>query len=164
MNIKVVRGKGEGKTKLSAFDAALKNAGVYNYNLIYLSSVIPPNSEIVKVENFESPKEEYGNRLYVVCAEDRSDEVGKFIGAGLGWYQFEGNKGVFVEHHIKGETQVAVKSELNQRIINSIKDLCEFRGIIFQETDLHSEINIAEVKNNPTSVLVIAVYKSEGWD
>jgi arginine decarboxylase len=164
MTIKVVKGKGEAKTKLSAFDAALKDAGVYNYNLIFLSSVIPPNSEIIISENFESPKEDYGNKLYVVCAEDRSDEVGKFIGAGLGWYQFEENKGVFVEHHIKGETHVAVKSELNQRIKNSIKDLCEFRDVTFKEAELHSEINITEVKNNPTSVLVMAAYKSEGWD
>ena len=48
MDIKVVCGVGSGKTALSAFDSALKDAGVYNYNLITLSSIIPPDSIISK--------------------------------------------------------------------------------------------------------------------
>jgi arginine decarboxylase len=40
MRIYVTTGKGEGPTPLAAFDAALIDAGIPNYNLIYLSSVI----------------------------------------------------------------------------------------------------------------------------
>lgn len=39
MHIYVTTGTGEGPTPLAAFDAALINAGVANYNLICLSSV-----------------------------------------------------------------------------------------------------------------------------
>jgi arginine decarboxylase len=41
LEIQVTTGTGEGPTPLAAFDAALLDAGVANYNLILLSSVIP---------------------------------------------------------------------------------------------------------------------------
>ena len=53
MKIKVTYGTGEGLTKLAAFDRALFNAGIANYNLIKLSSVIPKNSEVL-IEKLES--------------------------------------------------------------------------------------------------------------
>lgn len=40
-------GIGRGKTLLNAFDDALISAGVGNYNLIKVSSIVPPNIEIV---------------------------------------------------------------------------------------------------------------------
>ncbi len=46
MRIDIVWGGSEGKTLLSAFDRALLNAGIHNFNLIPLSSVIPPQSVI----------------------------------------------------------------------------------------------------------------------
>ena len=83
MEINVVCGVGTGKTILSAFDSALKDAGVYNYNLITLSSIIPPGSKVIKAKRYESPPQEYGHKLYVVKAEYRSEEVGKYIAAGV---------------------------------------------------------------------------------
>lgn len=164
MDIKVVCGVGTGKTALSAFDNALQNAGVYNYNLIVLSSIIPPHSKVAKIRCFASPPEEFGHKLYVIRAEIRSDEVGKFIAAGLGWYQLEDGRGLFVEHEIKGETRVAVESEIKLRITNSLKDLCKFRGIKFEAGKVKSALSIAQVKDHPTSALVLAVYQSEGWE
>lgn len=164
MDIKIVCGIGSGRTTLSAFDSALKDAGVYNYNLIILSSIIPPNSVISKVRRYETPPEEYGYKLYVIKAEIRSEEAGKFIAAGLGWYQLEDGRGMFVEHEIKGETRIAVESEINLRIKNSLKDLAKFRGIKFVESKIHSAISLTHIKDSPTCVLAIAVYQSEGWE
>jgi pyruvoyl-dependent arginine decarboxylase len=48
MEIPIVAGFGRGETGLSAFDAALGDSGVLNYNLIRLSSVIPPCSTVVE--------------------------------------------------------------------------------------------------------------------
>ena len=45
MEIQISTGIGIGPTQLSAFDSALNNAGVANYNLLKLSSVIPPKSK-----------------------------------------------------------------------------------------------------------------------
>lgn len=165
MNIKIVTGVGVGKTTLSAFDAALKDAGVYNYNLIALSSIIPPQSQVIKIRKYETPDDEFGYRLYVIKAEIRSQEAGKYIAAGLGWYQFVGDsRGVFVEHEMIGETKVAVESEIKQRIKNSLKDLCEYRGIKFEDNKAKSAISLAKIKGTPTSVLVLAVYQSQGWE
>ena len=163
MVIKVVKGAGEASTPLSAFDAALKDAGVYNYNLITLSSVIPPNSKVVKTDKFETPGNEWGHKLYCVMAEERNNEAGKFIAAGIGWYQLEDKRGVFVEHHLIGDTRIAVESELYFRIKNSLNDLCSFRGIKFESKKMKYEVSINQVKSKPASVLVIAVYQSEGW-
>lgn len=163
MNIKVVKGTGIGSTALSAFDGALKDAGVYNYNLIALSSVIPPHSKIEKSNTFETPEGEWGHKLYVVIAEERSNEAGKFIAAGVGWYQLEDGRGMFVEHHLVGDTQIAVESEIHFRIKNSLMDLCKFRDIEFEDEKLNMEVSISQVKSQPASVLVIAVYQSEGW-
>lgn len=148
---------------MSAFDAALKAAGVYNYNLIILSSIIPPNSKVEKVDRYVSPEAEYGHKLYVVMAEERSNETGKFIAAGIGWYQFEDGRGIFVEHRLIGDTEVAVESELNFRIENSLMDLCKFRGIKFEGKKMAYETSITQVKNHPACTLTLAVYQSEGW-
>lgn len=163
MEIKIVKGAGEASTPLSAFDAALKDAGVYNYNLIALSSVIPPGSKVEKVNNIQTPDGEWGHKLYVVMAEERSNETGKFIAAGVGWYQLEDGRGLFVEHHLIGDTRLAVESELNFRIKNSLMDLCKFRDIKFEDDNLKYEVSIDQVKSYPASVLVIAIYQSEGW-
>jgi len=53
---------GEGKTNISALDTGLMNAGIANYNLIYLSSVIPKGS-MAKIKKLKSKKDEYGNKL-----------------------------------------------------------------------------------------------------
>lgn len=58
---------GQGPTALAAFDAALANAGVANYNLIYLLSVIPADSAIQSTK-YVAPANKYGDRLYLVVA------------------------------------------------------------------------------------------------
>lgn len=163
MVIKVVKGAGEASTPLSAFDAALKDAGVYNYNLITLSSVIPPHSVIEKQEAYQTPDGEWGHKLYCVMAEERSDRTGKFIAAGVGWYVLEDGRGLFVEHHMVGDTQSVVDHAIKLRIESSLKDLCKFRDIKWENEKMDFEVSTIEVKSNPASVLVIAVYQSEGW-
>ena len=164
MEIKIVCGIGSGSTILSAFDSALKDAGVYNYNLITLSSIIPPESKVSKIRRYKTSLNEYGHRLYVVKAEYRSEEVGKFIAAGIGWYQIEDGRGIFVEHEIKGETKIAVESEINLRIKNSLKDLAKFRKIKFKESKIRFSIALTQIKDSPTCVLALAVFQSESWE
>lgn len=163
MNIYVVSGQGEGHTTMAAFDAALKEAGVYNYNLIQLSSIVPPNSKVKKVAHFDAPDDEYGHKLYIIKAEMRTQEVGKFIAAGIGWYQYGDGRGLFVEHEEIAQTKVAVDSEIRNKITNTLKDLCAFRKIKFEESKMHSLVSVKEVKTGPTCVLVLAVVQSEGW-
>lgn len=163
MTISVVSGVGQADTLLSSFDDALQKCGVYNYNIIPLSSVIPPKSDIVELDFYRTPEKEYGHRLYVVKADMRSDHAGKVIAAGIGWYQWGDKRGVFVEHETIGSTQATVEDEMNFRIAHSLKDLCQFRGIPFNPDMVGKRIATAQVKDKPTSVIALAVYKSQSW-
>jgi arginine decarboxylase len=76
MNIHLVSGIGSGPTTLAAFDAALNDAGIANYNILRLSSVIPPATKLIDHNDDAIPVEEmpgnWGDRLYVVMAEQRT--------------------------------------------------------------------------------------------
>lgn len=163
MDILVTTGKGVGKTPIAAFDAALKDASVHNYNLIYLSSVIPPKSKIKFEKLTENPKE-WGNRLYVVKSEMRSRQSGQYIGAALGWYQLEDGRGIFVEHEDIGETKDSVEQNLRSEIEKSLSDMCKTRGIRVNKEKFKSKFCTTKVDNLPASVIVVAVYKSQGWN
>lgn len=44
-NFYITSGVGSGQTELNSFDCALFNSGVANYNLVRISSILPPCSE-----------------------------------------------------------------------------------------------------------------------
>jgi arginine decarboxylase len=161
--IAVVAGVGRGATLLSSFDDALRRCGVHNYNLIPLSSVIPPRSVVVRRDRYATPADEHGHRLYVVKADMRSDRPGQVIAAGIGWYQWGDGGGVFVEHEAVGVRQEAVEADLECRIRRSLQDLCAFREIPFDQRSIGCAVSLAEVSDLPTTALVLGVYRSEGW-
>lgn len=165
MEIKVVSGKGSGKTQLSAFDAALKDAGVYNYNLIALSSIIPPGSVIEKVGSYQTPDKEYGHKLYVIMSDIRSTEKGKAMAAGIGWFQREDgdHRGMFVEHSSEGIDEEDARSKVERDIKDSLSDLCLFRGMEFDESKVNFQITTNTVGDQPAVVITLAIYKAEGW-
>lgn len=162
MIIYVSAGFGEGKTTLSAFDSALGKAGISNFNLIYLSSVIPPKSKIVLGQKSHL-KNGFGKMLYVVIAEKRSDEVGNYLGAGLGWYVFKNGSGVFVEHVAETKSKKITKERLEKDITNSLQDLCAFRKQKFESSKVKYLTIIKKITSKPVSVLVVASYKIKGW-
>lgn len=162
MNIIIASGKGQGKTLLSAFDAALFDAGVSNYNLLVLSSIIPPGS-VIKLQKYKTPDSEYGHRLYVVMSENRSRESGRFIGAAIGWCQEEDGRGVFVEHHFTENSEEAVRNLLQEEVKHSLADLCRLRGYSFSPKKMNIKMSVAKVTDAPSSVLVVAVYEAMGW-
>ena len=161
MNITIVSSVGHGSTLLSAFDKALINAGIHNYNLILLSSVIPPHSMIKKADKFEADTKHFGDRLYVVKAETRSDKKGSFLGSGIGWYQLDDGRGFFVEHEGTKNSKVEINDWLRNQINSSLKDLVVNRGLPFDEKKINMELSTAVVTSKPICVLVAAVYKSE---
>jgi arginine decarboxylase len=67
MEITVVRGVGRGPTELAAYDAALAAAGVHDYNLVTVSSVISADAS-VRVRGTAPDLGPAGDRLTVVRA------------------------------------------------------------------------------------------------
>lgn len=157
MKIHVASGVAEGPTELSAFDSALYAAGVANFNLLRLSSVIPPYAKIMEHE--ESIPEivgEWGDRLYVVQADYRTSTPGVEAWAGIGWVvDANTGKGLFVEH--EGENKEQVERQIQQ----SLQELMKTRGIDFGE--IHMKVDGILCEHNPVCATVIAVYQSEPW-
>lgn len=154
MKIRVTYGVGEGETKSIAFDHALFSAGIANYNLIRVSSIIPKNSNI-EVKKLNWNQKEIGNKLYVALAEKLESKKGKKACAGIGWVQRKDGSGIFVE--IEGSS----KREVANLIKRKFSLMQEYRK------ERYDKINYktveAKCKGKPVCVLVVAVYKSEGW-
>ena len=121
MEIKIVWGKGEGKTLLSSFDKALAKAGIHNFNLIPLSSVIPPGATVIEAGTFES-SHKIGDILYVVISSFSSDKSNAQISAGLGWVQTE-EGGLFLES--KGEFN---RQECEKEMRKGLSEMISARG------------------------------------
>jgi len=128
MKIIIVTGKGKGVTKIAAFDKALLDAGINNYNLIYLSSIIPPHSEIVQSKKYIGGREHFGNKLYVVISKNFQIFRDRECWAGLGWTQTKDGKGLFVEHCDK--TNENVICQIKQSLHDMVKNRKESFGKI----------------------------------
>lgn len=158
MKIEIVTGTGVGETELSAFDNALFNAGVANYNLIPLSSVIPPKAEIVFSKKRKEYPKEYGHKLYVVMAESYATVVGEEAWSGIGWvHHSDGSgKGLFVEHDGRSEKDVVAQ------ITSSLNSMSEYRPE--ERGEIYHKTSGIKCEDKPVCSLVVAVYKSEGWE
>jgi arginine decarboxylase len=157
MKIQISSATGEAFTELAAFDAALHVAGVDNYNLIRLSSVIPPKSfvEVCKgpVSRLDSV---WGDKRYVVLAEYRQSIKGKDAWAGIGWVQdSEDGRGLFVEHEADNREQVEAD------IRASLTDLMKTRGVDFGKIKM--KVTGVTCVDKPVCALVVAQYEQEGW-
>ncbi|MDZ7654020.1 MAG: pyruvoyl-dependent arginine decarboxylase [Burkholderiaceae bacterium] len=153
--ITLAAGIGRGPTELAAFDAALLDAGVANYNLICLSSVIPPGSRIVR-ERWRTPAHEYGRRLYVVMSQMRESRPGHEAHAGVGWVRDEADgHGLFVELHDHDREQ------LGRDLRATLASMQASRGVDLGPA--HTEIASARCDGEPVCALVIAVYGSTPW-
>ena len=156
MKIVLTTGTGEGPTPLAAFDAALLDAGVANYNLIHLSSVIPPNTTS-EHRKYVTPADEYGHRLYMVMAHRTALDLGAEACAGLGWTQDRSDgRGLFVEctGTSHGEVEEAIQATLSSMIKS--RDL--------PYGPIECRVESAVCHGRPVCAMVMAVYKAEGWD
>jgi arginine decarboxylase len=156
MQIEIASGVGSGPTELAAFDAALIAAGVANFNLLVLSSVIPPATEIIESDAPLSPVGEWGDRLYVVMAQERVTTRNAEAWAGLGWVSDERTgRGLFVEHH--GSSRAEVEGDIH----DSLSTLCHNRGVEFGAH--HMRLAGITCRDDAVCALVVATYGASGW-
>ena len=165
LRIPIVSALGRGQTPISSFDDALRRCGVHNYNLIALSSVIPPRSEIVPAAYCARPPEEFGDRLYVVKADARASEPGSIVAAGIGWQQWQDGRGVFVETEMveRRGSCATVQRALTAHLQAALRDLCVVRDVAYAEERGGTRVIVGQVGALPTTALVLAVYRAERW-
>ncbi len=162
MHIHVGSGTGVGLTKMAAFDAALNDIGIANYNMLRLSSVIPPQAEI-KVYPGRIPISlpgTWGDRMYVVMAEMRLDKHNAEAWAGIGWVQDKRTgQGLFTEH--EGPSEAFVRREISQTLealMVTRKDHGDFEW-----SPIEMKVVGKVCTDNPVCAMVAAIFQISDW-
>ncbi len=159
MKIYLTAAVGKGPTRLAAFDNALIKAGVANYNLIRLSSIIPPASEVIAVDGpIKDTPGDWGDRLYVVMADHRISTPNVEAWAGIGWVQDKKTgRGLLVEHENFSEGSV------KQDLTDSLDSISKARRNI--EWGTKKMKIVGEVcDGTPICALAIAVFYAHPWE
>lgn len=98
-------GAGTHKESLESFEMALREAGIEKYNLVSVSSILPPNCEIVvKAKGLSELRP--GQIVFCVMSRHTSNEPNKRISASLGCAipKNPNEFGYISEHHAFSET------------------------------------------------------------
>ncbi len=150
MTIELVWGTGEGATELSAFDAALADAGVHNYNLVTLSSVIPRDDSIEMMGTHDR-KWDVGDLVATVLAENESTVTGETISAGLGWVRAE-EGGIFYEATAENPEDVEYLLKQGLRTAKKVREEWNWKS------SMNTKIVEHTVERNGAAV-VVAIYR-----
>ncbi|NDC22467.1 pyruvoyl-dependent arginine decarboxylase, partial [bacterium] len=99
---------------------------------------------------------EWGDKLYVVSAQQRTSKRHEEAWAGIGWVQdLKTGKGLFVEH--EGHTKAEVVGNINA----SLTALAKHRKTKFGSINM--KVVGTKCQDQPVCALVIAVFESEPW-
>ncbi|WP_265108946.1 pyruvoyl-dependent arginine decarboxylase [Halosolutus halophilus] len=149
--IRVVWGSASGPTAMASYDAALADAGVENYNLVPVSSVIPAGVDVEAVGTAPDLGPA-GDRLTVVEARATTAEPGR-VSAALAWAQsIDDGPGLFYE--TAGEMD---GEDVERRVREGLAAGQELRDWAFGDPRVAVESAPAE-SGTHTTALVLAVY------
>ncbi len=103
----LTKGVGRHKEKLASFEAALRDAGIAPFNIVRVSSILPPGAKVLsraKGLQYLSP----GELIYAVMSETSTNEPHRLIAASIGVaVPRERNQyGYLSEYHSYGETEI----------------------------------------------------------
>lgn len=103
----LTRGKGIHKEKLASLEMALRNAGIAEFNLVRVSSILPPGCKIISVEEGVRSLRK-GQIVFCVLSENSSNEPFRRITASVGLAMPVNTNtihGYLSEHHSFGQTE-----------------------------------------------------------
>jgi arginine decarboxylase len=101
------KGVGRHKEQLSAFEAALRDAGIERYNLVHVSSIFPPACKRITRED-GLKRLSPGQVVFCVMARNQTNEPNRLMAASIGLArpsEKEKMYGYLSEHHSFGETE-----------------------------------------------------------
>ncbi len=139
----LTKGVGFHKEKLASFEMALRNAKIAPYNIVEVSSILPPGCVFVSAN--EGVKElTPGQILHVVLSRNATNEPNRLIGASVGVAipKDKGMYGYLSEHHSFGENEKKTgdyAEELAETMLTTILDV--------QETNASSSDRVDALKN-----------------
>jgi arginine decarboxylase len=148
--IRIAWGTGEGPTPMAAYDAALAAAGLHNYNLVPVSSVIPADATVEAVGTAPDLGPA-GDRLTVVQAEVTAAGPAR-ASAGLGWRTGPG-PGLFYED--AGEADAGV---VRERVREGLAAGADLRDWDLPEDRERVRVTTAETDAGYAGAVVVAAY------
>jgi arginine decarboxylase len=154
MTISVVWGTGTAPTEMAAYDAALADAGVHNYNLVTVSSVIPADADVEAVGTAPDLGPA-GNRLTVV--EAHANAAGpRHVSAALAWAKRDEEPGLFYE--VADDTDAA---DVEARVRTGIEAGMDLRDWSFGDATVRATSTEADAGEYAAAVVVAAYGDSE---
>lgn len=151
--IRIVWGTGAGPTPLSAYDGALADANVHEYNLSTLSSVIPPDATIERVDTAPSLGT-IGDQLAVVEASTTAQSGP--LTAGVGWTRRADGSGIFYE-----AAESSRRKDVIEHITSGLQSGLSRRSGSFDDPTVETASTTADdVADQYASAVVLAVYGS----
>jgi len=161
----LTKGSGSASTQLGAFEYALRDAGIAPFNLVRVSSIVPPNAKIISKE--EGLKElRRGQILFLVLSRIESDEPGKRMAASIGMAvpKERSNYGYIAEYEAFGES----KEEASEKAESlAITMLATTLGYLEKERISEEESEeIIRLKGeiaNTLSITEEVTVKGKGW-
>ena len=102
----LTRGVGTHRQRLSAFEYALRDADIEQQNLVSVSSILPPQCELI-ARNVGTAGVSPGEITFCVLARAETNEQGRWITAGIGLARPKDSAhyGYISEHHGFGMTE-----------------------------------------------------------
>ena len=99
-------GVGRHKDKLTSFEFALRDAGIAPFNLVTVSSIMPPQTKVISREEglkYLKP----GQIVFVVLSRNQDNEPNRLLAASVGAAipADRTNYGYLSEHHAFGQTE-----------------------------------------------------------
>jgi arginine decarboxylase len=110
------KGVGKHKHKLQSFELALRDAGIERCNIVNVSSIIPPQCQIITRAKGENLLKS-GQITYCVMSRNETQEPNRLVGAAIGIAipKEKDSYGYISEHHCFGET--------NKKLGDYVEDL-----------------------------------------
>lgn len=102
----LTNGVGIHREQLGSFELALRDAGIAPFNLVAVSSILPPGCKIISAKKGLSMLK-FGQILHCVIARNDSNEPNRLCAAAIGCAMPANAKqyGYISEHHSFGETE-----------------------------------------------------------
>ena len=150
-------GRGIAKEKLASFEMALRDAGIAEYNLVKVSSILPPNCKIINKKkgiSMLSP----GQIVFVVMSEQSTNEPGRQITASVGIAipPDRSKHGYLSEHHSYGQTKKEsgiYSKNLAAYMLATIMD-----GSINAEKNYNQQKDLWKIKGKPIQTKEVTSY------
>ena len=153
----IVSGCGKAKEKLASFEMALRDAGIAEYNLVKVSSILPPNCKIINKKkgiSMLSP----GQIVFVVMSEQSTNEPGRQITASVGIAipPDRSKHGYLSEHHSYGQTKKESGIYSKNLAANMLATIMD--GSINAEKNYNQQKDLWKIKGKPIQTKEVTSY------